>query len=343
MKTSLAPGSTVVTDYLDQAGLTEYLDKLGFNLVGYGCTTCIGNSGPLPEEISEVGERQRPRGLLGALGQPQLRGPDQPGRPQQLPRLAAALRRLRPGRADGRRHPRRSRWARAPTASPSTCATSGPPSEEIKQTVGDAVRSDMFTQELRGRLHGRRALAPARDPGGRPLRVDRLDLRPTAAVLRGHGPRAAADPEPIEGARVLAVLGDSVTTDHISPAGAIKKDSPAGQWLIDHGVERARLQLLRLAPRQPRGDDPRDLRQHPAAKPAGRPRGRLHAPLPRWRGDHDLRGRDAVRGRGRAAGRPGRQGVRLGLVARLGGQGDGPARRAGGARARATSASTAPT
>jgi aconitate hydratase len=105
VKTSLAPGSQVVTDYLDAAGLTEDLDALGFNLVGYGCTTCIGNSGPLPENDLQGDPRRRPDRLLGALGQPQLRGPGEPRRPGELPRLAAAGRRLR----DRRRHEHRHR------------------------------------------------------------------------------------------------------------------------------------------------------------------------------------------------------------------------------------------
>ena len=113
VKTSLAPGSQVVTDYLEAAGLTEDLDALGFNLVGYGCTTCIGNSGPLPEPISKAisdGDLGR---LLGALGQPQLRGPRQPGRARELPRLAAAGRRLRARRHDEHRPHHRAARHRA--------------------------------------------------------------------------------------------------------------------------------------------------------------------------------------------------------------------------------------
>ena len=121
--------------------------------------------------------------------------------------------------------------------------------------------------------------------------------RPTCASRRssrGCRPSRRAV-EPIEGARVLAVLGDSITTDHISPAGAIKKDSPAGQWLIEQRRRAGRLQLLRLAPRQPRGDDPRHLRQHPPAEPAGREARRLHPHFPRRRGDDDLRRGDGLR------------------------------------------------
>ncbi len=90
VKTSLAPGSKVVTDYLDRGGLTEPLEQLGFNLVGYGCTTCIGNSGPLPPEVSAAIEAEDLTRLLGAVGQPQLRGPDPPRGEDELPRLAAA-------------------------------------------------------------------------------------------------------------------------------------------------------------------------------------------------------------------------------------------------------------
>ena len=130
---------------------------------------------------------------------------------------------------------------------------------------------------------------------------------------------------------MLALLGDSVTTDHISPAGAIHPDSPAGRWLVDQGVGAGGLQLLRGAPRQPRGDDPGHVRQPAHPQPAGAGhRGRRHHPPAVGRADVDLRGRRALPRRGRAAGRAGRQGVRLGLVARLGGQGHGAAGRAGG-------------
>ena len=127
----------------------------------------------------------------------------------------------------------------------------------------------MFTKRLRRRLRRRRALAVAADADRRHLRLGPgVDLRAQAAVLRRHAGASRPPVTDIEGARVLALLGDSVTTDHISPAGSIKPDSPAGRYL-----ERARrraqgLQLLRLAPRQPRGDDPRHVRQHPAAQPA---------------------------------------------------------------------------
>ena len=140
-------------------------------------------------------------------------------------------------------------------------------------------------------------------------------------------PAEAPGVEPIAGARVLALLGDSITTDHISPAGRDQEVQPGGGVADRTGRRAARLQLLRLAPRQPRGDGPRHLRQHPPAQPAGRAHRRLHPPLPGWRGNVDLRGGDGLcRGR-RAAGRAGGQGVRLRLLARLGGQGHQAARR----------------
>ena len=120
VKTSLAPGSKVVMEYYERAGLIEHLEELGFNLVGYGCTTCIGNSGPLPEEISAAVDEGDLAVVLGALGQPQLRGPHQPRREDELPGLAAAVRRLRAGGPDGHRPATTSRSARARTASPST-------------------------------------------------------------------------------------------------------------------------------------------------------------------------------------------------------------------------------
>ena len=113
VKTSLAPGSKVVTDYYDRAGLTPYLEKLGFNLVGYGCTTCIGNSGPITDEVSAAVNEGDLAVVSGALGQPQLRGPHQPRRQDELPRLAAAGGRLRARRVDGHRpHHRAARRGR---------------------------------------------------------------------------------------------------------------------------------------------------------------------------------------------------------------------------------------
>ena len=145
-----------------------------------------------------------------------------------------------------------------------------PSAKEIEEVIASAIGAEMFSHGLRRRVRRRRAVAVAADPDRRHVRLGRA-TRPTCASPRTS---RAWPPQPtpvtdIAGARVLAKLGDSVTTDHISPAGSIKADSPAGKYLAEHGVDAARLQLVRLPPRQPRGDDPRHVRQHPAAQPAG--------------------------------------------------------------------------
>ena len=135
----------------------------------------------------------------------------------------------------------------------------------------DAARGQRrdVPRAVRGRVQRRRALAVAAGADRRSLRVGAgLDLHPQPAVLRGHDARSRRRSTDITGARALALLGDSITTDHISPAGSIKKDSPAGKYLIAHGVAAGRLQLLRRAPRQPRSDDARHVRQRPPAQPA---------------------------------------------------------------------------
>jgi aconitate hydratase len=235
VKTSLAPGSTVVTDYLEQAGLTSHLDQLGFNLVGYGCTTCIGNSGPLPDEISRaVAERNLVvcavlsgnRNFEGRINQ------DVRNNYLASPPLCVAY--ALAGRmdvdllteplgegADGEPVYLRDIW---------------PSSEEIKRTVEAAVRSDMFRKNYADVFEGDDRWRGLDTPAG-----DRYTW-PASTYVRKPPYFEGMDPEPqpvapIKGARVLAVLGDSVTTDHISPAGAIKKDSPAGAWLIESGVE----------------------------------------------------------------------------------------------------------
>jgi aconitate hydratase len=235
VKTSLAPGSTVVTEYLKQAGLDEYLDELGFNLVGYGCTTCIGNSGPLPEEISKVvtdndlvvcSVLSGNRNFEGRINQ------DVRNNYLASPPLCVAY--ALAGRmdidilndplgedSDGEPVYLRDLW---------------PSSDEIKETVADAVRSEMFTRSYADVFKGDERWAALDTPEGdrytwpdstyvrKPTFFEGMDAEPAAV-------------EPIEGARVLAVLGDSVTTDHISPAGAIKKASPAGEWLMENGVD----------------------------------------------------------------------------------------------------------
>jgi aconitate hydratase len=235
VKTSLAPGSTVVTDYLRRAGLDEYLDRLQFNLVGYGCTTCIGNSGPLPPEISAAVEEHDlvvcsvlsgNRNFEGRINQ------DVKANYLASPPLVVAY--ALAGRmdldlvteplgedSDGEPVYLRDVW---------------PSSEEIKEVVGRSIASEMFTRNYGDLMEGDETWKAVEVPGG-----DRYTWPDSTYVRRPSFfegmPAEPPGVEPIEGARVLALLGDSITTDHISPAGAIKKDSPAGRWLIEQGVE----------------------------------------------------------------------------------------------------------
>ena len=227
--------------------------------------------------------RSRPEGKPGggrrAQRQPQLRRPHQPAGQGQLPGLAAAGGGLRAGRHRGHRSAPTSRWAQDPTASRSTCATSGPPTKKCSDAVRDSVNPGMFQHEYAHAFDGDAQLADHARAHRRHLRVGRaLHLHQEAALFRPHGGSRQRPSTDLHGMRVLALLGDSVTTDHISPAGSIPKDSPAGHYLIAQGVAARGLQLLRRAPRQSRSDGARHAGQHPPAQPAGaRHRRRLDA------------------------------------------------------------------
>ncbi|MGR3934027.1 aconitate hydratase AcnA [Streptomyces sp. BRA346] len=237
VKTTLAPGSKVVTDYFDKAGLTPYLDKVGFNLVGYGCTTCIGNSGPLPDEVSKAvndadlavtsvlsGNRNfegriNPDVKMNYLASPPLvvayaiagsmkvnittdaLGTDQEGKPVFLEDI----------------------W---------------PTEAEVNDVVANAIGEDMFNKSYQDVFAGDAQWQALPVPTGNTFE---WDAESTYVRKPPYFEGLTMDPAPVEdvtGARVLAKLGDSVTTDHISPAGAIKADTPAGKYLTEHGVER---------------------------------------------------------------------------------------------------------
>ena len=239
VKSSLAPGSKVVTEYLDAAGLTPYLDQLGFNLVGYGCTTCIGNSGPLPEEIAATVRETEPGRLLGAERQPQLRRPDSTGCPRQLPGVAAARRRLRAGRMDhDGHHDRAARSRPGGTAG----LSEGHLADRARAAGDDAARpspptcSAAATATCSAATSRWQSLAV---PEGSRFAWDGDSTYVRKPTFLEGMTMEAAPLQDIAGARVLAVLGDSVTTDHISPAGSIKVDSPAGKYLIEKGVKPA--------------------------------------------------------------------------------------------------------
>jgi aconitate hydratase len=237
VKTSLAPGSTVVTDYLERSGLTEYLDTLGFNLVGYGCTTCIGNSGPLPQAISEAVNERNLVVCSVLSGNRNFEGrinPDVRNSYLASPPLCVAYALAGRMDLDLTSEP----LGEGSDGEPVYLSDIWPSSEEIKETVAAAIRSDMFTKNYAEVFKGDDRWHALDTPEG-----DRYTW-PDSTYVRKPPFFEDMDPEPrpvepIEGARVLAVLGDSVTTDHISPAGAIKKQSPAGQWLIENGVEPA--------------------------------------------------------------------------------------------------------
>ncbi len=236
VKTSLAPGSKVVTEYLDRAGLTEYLDALGFNLVGYGCTTCIGNSGPLPEEISDVVGAEDLAVVSVLSGNRNFEGrinPDVKMNYLASPPLCVAYALAGTMDIDLYDEP----LGEDDHGAPVFLKDIWPTAAEVAETVQDAVQSDMFHKSYSEVFDGDERWNSLPVPTGDSYQWDR---RSTYVRRPPYFENLPAEPEPItdiEGARVLAILGDSVTTDHISPAGSIKRDGPAGQYLIEHGVE----------------------------------------------------------------------------------------------------------
>ncbi len=235
VKTSLAPGSKVVSEYLDRAGLTESLEGLGFNLVGYGCTTCIGNSGPLPDEVSAaVGEGDL--AVVSVLsGNRNFEGrinPDVKMNYLASPPLVVAYAIAGTMDVDLTSEP----LGQDENGADVYLRDIWPSEHEVAETIERAIHSDMFRKSY-GELF-------AGDERWRSLEVPRgdrfaWDEDSTYVRLPPFFEGMPAEPEPladVEGARVLALLGDSVTTDHISPAGSIKRDGPAGAYLQEHGV-----------------------------------------------------------------------------------------------------------
>ena len=235
VKTSLAPGSTVVTDYLEKAGLTEYLDRLQFNLVGYGCTTCIGNSGPLPAEISAAVEKNDLAVCSVLSGNRNFEGrinQDVKANYLASPPLVVAYALAGRMDLDLINEP----LGEGSDGEPVYLRDVWPDPAEVKELIGRSIASEMFTRNYGGVLEGDETWKAVEVPEG-----DRYTWPDSTYVRKPsffEGMPAEPPPiEPIAGARVLALLGDSITTDHISPAGAIKKASPAGEWLIEQGVE----------------------------------------------------------------------------------------------------------
>jgi aconitate hydratase len=234
VKTSLAPGSRVVTDYLDQAGLTPYLEKLGFGLVGFGCTTCIGNSGPLPEDVAKAVEDDRLNVVAVLSGNRNFEGRIHPQvRASYLASPPLVVAYALAGRIDF-----------DPTTEPLGEGTDGPvylsdlwpAPDEVAATIATAVSGDQFEREYARIWEGDERWAGLPTPSGPVYEWD-----PSSTYVR-EPPYFEPTPDPgagfaVEGARVLVKVGDSITTDHISPAGAIRPDSPAGTYLVEHGVQ----------------------------------------------------------------------------------------------------------
>jgi aconitate hydratase len=237
VKTTLAPGSKVVMDYYERSGLLPYLEKLGFNLVGYGCTTCIGNSGPLPEAISEAVNDSDLAVVAVLSGNRNFEGrinPDVKMNYLASPPLVVAYALAGTMDIDLTSEP----LGASPDGEPVYLSDIWPAPDEIAAVVHSAVAAEMFTRDYADVFTGDERWRSLDVPAG-----DTYDWDPDSTYVRRppYFENMPAEPEPLEdirGARVLALLGDSVTTDHISPAGAIRPDSPAGKYLIDHGVQR---------------------------------------------------------------------------------------------------------
>ena len=236
VKTSLAPGSKVVTEYLDRAGLTEPLEALGFNLVGYGCTTCIGNSGPLPEEISAAVNEGDLAAVSVLSGNRNFEGrinPDVKMNYLASPPLVVAYALAGTMDIDLLNDP----IGQDQDGGDVFLKDIWPGTDEVARTVEEAVQSDMFRSSYGEVFDGDERWQGLQIPTG-----DRFawDDGSTYVANPPYFEGMQAQPSPvtdIAGARVLALLGDSVTTDHISPAGSIKKDGPAGLYLQGRGIE----------------------------------------------------------------------------------------------------------
>ena len=236
VKTSLAPGSKVVTEYLEESGLRPYLDQLGFNLVGYGCTTCIGNSGPLPDEIQKAIEEHDLVACSVLSGNRNFEGRISPHvRANYLASPPLVVAYALTGRMD-------RDIATAPlgvdeAGNPVYLRDLWPTQAEIQAQIQSSVRKEMFASKYADVFTGDEEWRALPVPEG-----NRYNWKNSSTYIKyptffdGMG----VEPDPVQdlkGLRVLAFLGDSVTTDHISPAGSIPKDGPAGQYLISHGVQ----------------------------------------------------------------------------------------------------------
>src|ERR1700724_1899226 len=236
VKTSLAPGSKVVTDYLQAAGLTPYLEKLNFHLVGYGCTTCIGNSGPLPDAIGAAIKDNNMVAVAVLSGNRNFEGRIHPlVRANYLASPPLVVAYALAGRMDV--DLTSESLGNGSDGQPVYLRDIWPTPQEIESTVRASVTSEQYRKQYsevyEGDAHWKSMPVPEGD-------VYQWDPKSTYIKMPPYFENMPKEPAPladIQGARVLAILGDSVTTDHISPAGSIAVDSPAGKYLIAHGVK----------------------------------------------------------------------------------------------------------
>ncbi len=237
VKTSMAPGSQVVTNYYEKAGMWPYLEKLGFHLVGYGCATCIGNSGPLDEKISEAVQEHDLAVVSVLSGNRNFEGrinPDVKMNYLASPPLVIAYALAGTMEFDFEHDP----LGRDEDGKPIFLRDIWPTPAEVEETIATSISRDMFTKDYADVFAGDDRWRALDTPEGDTFAWDTESTyvrKPPYFEGMGATPEPVAD---IAGARVLAKLGDSVTTDHISPAGAIKADSPAGTYLAEHGVGR---------------------------------------------------------------------------------------------------------
>jgi aconitate hydratase len=238
VKTSLAPGSMVVRDYLERAGLTPYLEKLKFHIVGYGCTTCIGNSGPLPGEISKAIDDKNLVVASVLSGNRNFEGrinPDVRANYLMSPPLVVAF--ALAGRVDT--DLRKDPLGQDKNGKLVYLADIWPSQEEVDSVIKQTISSDMFRRSYGEVYQGDNRWRKLAVPQGETYAWEKDSTYIRRAPYFDGMTIKPSPVEDIRNARVLAVLGDSVTTDHISPAGSIKKDSPAGKYLIEHGVKPA--------------------------------------------------------------------------------------------------------
>ncbi len=235
VKTTLAPGSKVVSDYYERAGLTPYLDKLGFHLVGYGCTTCIGNSGPLIPEVSQAVNDNDLAVVSVLSGNRNFEGrinPDVKMNYLASPPLVVAYALAGSMDVDLFNEP----LGQDTDGNDVFMKDIWPTAQEVEDVIAGAITSEMFTTDYADVFAGDEQWQSLPTPEGDTFAWDAESTYVRKPPYFEGMPESPTPVEDIDGARVLLKLGDSVTTDHISPAGAIKKDSPAGKYLAEHGV-----------------------------------------------------------------------------------------------------------